>query len=156
MTDCVGCGFCCIKTPCHVAMRLYPGVKHCPQLQWNGSRYVCGLMILADPLGAEYRKQLYAGAGCCCTLNDWRRDVKKREVELNRTVINPIPEIMQIFLKCLAGNFVGGDLIKLTIYRMADILEKKGYAEDEIRSICMGIEHTFSENRHSFIKDFMG
>lgn len=156
MAECVGCGFCCIKTPCHVAMRLYPGVKHCPQLQWEGSRYICGLMTLQGDLGADYRKQLYAGDGCCCSLNTWRRDVKQREIQLNRTSVNPIPEIMQIFLKCLSSNFMSGDLISLTIHHMASILDKKGYAEDEIENICKGIQHCFTQNRHSFMKDFMG
>ena len=156
MAECVGCGFCCIKTPCDAARRLYPGVKVCPQLQWHGDRYMCGLMMIAGPLGDDYRRELFAGSGCCCALNSWRKYVKKREPQLNRTHINPIPEIMQVFIKCLAGEFMSGDKIKLTVHQMSSILKDKGYAEDEIDSISNGIYHIFDQNRSSFMRDFMG
>lgn len=156
MAECVGCGFCCIKTPCDAARRLYPNVKVCPQLQWHGDRYMCGLMLIAGPLGDDYRRELHAGAGCCCALNSWRKDVKRREPQLNRTAINPIPEIMQVFIRCMAGEFMTGDKMKLATHHMACQLIESGYAEDEVESIKTGIMHIFNENRSSWMKDFMG
>lgn len=155
---CVGCGFCCIKTPCQVSMRLYPSVKYCPQLIWDDEkgRYFCGLMIIEGLIGEGYRKELYAGEGCCSSLNSWRNDVKKREPQLNRTCINPLPEIMQIFIKCLAGNFTSTTQIKIITSQMAEILLDKGYDENEIKNILTNIIHTFEENQSSFMKSFMG
>lgn len=156
MAECVGCGYCCIKTPCDAARRLYPGVKVCPQLEWHENRYMCGLMMIAGPLGDDYRRELFAGSGCCCALNSWRSDVKKREPQLNRTHINPIPEVMQVFLSCLGRQFMSSDIVSLTINHTASILKEKGYADDEIDNIVKGIQHSFSQNRSTFMEGFMG
>lgn len=156
MAECVGCGYCCIKTPCAVSIRLYPGAKKCPQLEWTNDRYTCGLMTLPEPLGADYRKELYANEGCCCALNSWRKDVKKREPELKRTSVNPLPEIMQIFIACLAQEFMSNDKMYLIVERMKSNLTEKDYAEDEITSIAKSCIHAFKENQNSFMKNFMG
>jgi hypothetical protein len=155
--ECVGCGYCCIKTPCEVSRRLYPTNQGpCPQLEWKDNRYFCSLMLISGPLGENYRKELHAGAGCCCGLNDWRKNVTKREVQLNRTAYNPLPEIMQVFIRCLAEDFMSSDRMILTLSQMASILEKDGYGKDEIKSIYNGCMHIFNENRSNFMKDFMG
>ena len=86
---CVGCGFCCITAKCSAGQRLYPSAKTCPALLWSDekNRYYCDLMSLPGNIGFEYRKELYAGEGCCAGLNSWRNDIK------NRTKINPEIEI---------------------------------------------------------------
>ena len=70
---CVGCGYCCKKRPCPLAMityRLEPGDK-CPELYWNGEKYRCGKAV-------EWGTALAIGAGCSSSLNSWRKDVRYR------------------------------------------------------------------------------
>lgn len=69
---CVGCGYCCILTPCVYSLAAY-GKLDCPALRWNGQRYVC------DHAG-DWRQELGIGAGCCSTLQTWRHDVRKRRI----------------------------------------------------------------------------
>lgn len=158
MTACVGCGYCCIKTPCDASRRLYGNVKECPQLLWdeNRSRYLCGLMIIGGLVGEGYRKELYAGAGCCCGLNSWRQDVRKRTGIEVSTHINPLPKLLQKFVVCLSKEFTSTDSMVLLLTRFASELKKDGYHEDEIASIYNNIVNIFNENRHSFTKGFMG
>lgn len=70
-SPCVGCGYCCIKVPCPLSVKLY-GKDDCPALQWDGERYRC-------TLAEEYHAALYIGAGCCAALNSWRWDVQNRD-----------------------------------------------------------------------------
>lgn len=68
---CVGCGYCCILSPCVYSLAKY-GELDCPALAWDGQRYRCGE-------AKEWGKQLGIGAGCCCScLNLWRHDVRER------------------------------------------------------------------------------
>lgn len=154
---CVGCGYCCTKTLCGAAVRLYPGAKICPQLQWSDEddRYFCGLMLIQGQLGEYYRKELYAGAGCCSGLNSWRRDVKKRSIA-DVSYDNPLSMEFQIFLRCFASQFVGSDSIQLILAQFKHELIKRDYTEENANFFCSKIAHTISENRHSFMKDFMG
>lgn len=157
ISECVGCGYCCMQTPCSIATRLYPGVRECPQLTWDerDQRYYCGLMLLSEPLGSYYRQELFAGAGCCSSLNSWRQDVKRR-TSTKGNHINPLPSLMQIFIKCLAGEFMSGDKMMLILAHMKNEMLKNQYDETEIDNIIERITYIFNENRHSFIKDFMG
>jgi hypothetical protein len=44
------------------------------------NRYVCTLML--DPVeGEKFRRELFAGDGCCAPLNCWRDDVRNRDDE---------------------------------------------------------------------------
>lgn len=156
MAECVGCGYCCIKTPCAASKRLYPSATKCPQLEWKEDRYVCGLMEISGPLGEQYRKELYAGEGCCCSLNSWRQDVKQRCVDLDRTNFNPLPELMQMFIVCAAQEFMSGDVIALLLNRFKLKLERKGYEEAEIDNIIKACMYTFKQNRSGFMTEFMG
>lgn len=73
---CVGCGYCCMKTPCWVAFRVYGySIKECPALLWDTARYIC-VLIRDHP---DIAKELYAGEGCCSRLNSWRKDVVRRD-----------------------------------------------------------------------------
>jgi hypothetical protein len=158
MANCVGCGYCCLKTPCDAARRLYPGATACPQLRWEeqANRYVCGLMTIAGTVGESYRQELYAGAGCCSALNSWRKDVKNRHHNISDPYQNPLPQIFQIFLKCWAQEFISSDSIALVLANYIRQLEKADYAEKEINIIKSHIAHCLKENRHSHIKEFMG
>jgi len=153
--DCVGCGYCCMKTPCDVARRLYPGVENCPQLEWYEDRYICGLMKLQEPLGSHYREILFAGAGCCCSLNSWRKDVKKR-TSVEGLWINPLPPIFQIFLNSLSKQFISGDQFALTVIDMKAQMIKMCYDKDETDNIIKSVVSALTENRSKFMKEFMG
>lgn len=155
--ECVGCGYCCMKTPCDASRRLYPGATICPQLFWVLDRYECGLMKISGLVGEGYREELAAGAGCCSSLNSWRKDVKKRmtfDARSNRYNIDPE---FQVFLKCWASEFVSSDVIQLTLAKMQhSLVEQKNYSEDEASVVIHQIIHHIEGNRHSFMKEFTG
>lgn len=70
--QCVGCGYCCLESPCALSMGIYGLRDKCPALFWNGEKYRC-------KLAEEFNSRLYIGDGCCSPLNTWRQDVKRRE-----------------------------------------------------------------------------
>ena len=154
---CVGCGYCCMKTPCDASRRLYSGATICPQLLWIDNRYECGLMKIPGMIGEGYRKELYAGEGCCSGLNTWRKDVKPRMVFDARSGTPNIDPEFQVFLKCWASEFVSSDIIELILAKMKrSLIEEKSYGEKEASVTVHIIMHHIQSNRHSFMKDFMG
>jgi hypothetical protein len=76
MFPCLGSGYCCLKAQCVASVRLHGVQERCPELQWDGTRYLCGLMLGEE--GEYYRRDLYAGAGCSSPLSGWRQDVRFR------------------------------------------------------------------------------
>ena len=71
---CIGCGFCCVNTPCPLAVKMYNlssfygGVTaSCPALSWNGKRHMCAN-------AEQYGGQLAIGEGCRASFNSWRRE----------------------------------------------------------------------------------
>ena len=154
---CVGCGYCCIKTPCDVSRRLYGGgITECPQLTWeeDDNRYSCGLMRIYGDVGRGYRKELYAGEGCCASLNSWRNDVQRRTGVSHQHA--PLPKLLQRFIGCLARQFVSGDVITLTTLSFIESLKKDGYSEEEITFIQNNISRIFKDNRSSISEEFLG
>lgn len=157
--SCVGCGFCCIKTPCDAARRIYGSVKECPDLIWNKdeNRYICRLMTLDGELGIKYRLELYAGEGCCCGLNSWRNEVKPRR---GRDLPQPTRYKMDVpfstFVRALSREFISKDDVYLSLMRMKSELEKNGFCEDEIESIIKEFIYHFNENISSQMSEFMG
>jgi hypothetical protein len=158
---CVGCGYCCIKTKCPAALRLYPNSKQCPQLIWNDedNRYYCGLMLLPGELGRLYRKELHAGTGCSSSLfNSWRKDIKRRDkkdVE-KLELVSPIDPKFQVFLRCLGSQIMSSDLIKLTVMTFVSDLTKMGYEESYAKFVGDNVLLYIKNNRHSFLKSFIG
>jgi hypothetical protein len=77
--SCVGCGFCCVKSPCPLAVKLYDlssfyggATLHCPALSWNGERHICANAV-------QFGEELKIGKGCRNPLNLWRReDIRSR------------------------------------------------------------------------------
>lgn len=155
--DCLGCGYCCTKTPCGAAVRLYPGARICPQLQWDedAKRHFCGLMLISGQLGELYRKELYAGEGCCSSLSGWREDIRERSVA-EVSYDNPLSFEFQIFLKCYASEFISSDAVSLTLEKFKHELMKRNYTEKNADFFVSQIVHTIGQNRHAFMKDFMG
>lgn len=157
--SCVGCGWCCIVNPCAAALRLNPHIKKCPYLLWKKEekKYRCDLMLFPGPLGEEYRKELHAGAGCSSTLfNDWRDDVKERDLIDRNSDWNPIDPVFQTFIKCLSNNFITSDTIFLTLSQMKADLKNKTYTDREIEHISKSIIHMFKQNKNSYAEEFMG
>ena len=78
MSDCVGCGYCCLTAPCACGWTSVwePG-GGCPHLVWNGERYLCERAI-EGPGASDFRIALAIGEGCCSSLNSWRQDVRYR------------------------------------------------------------------------------
>jgi len=71
---CVGCGFCCKKTPCMAAYKEGATEAPCPFLESDSVRHWCGLIRQASPeIASKLRAGLYVGAGCCSNLNSDRR-----------------------------------------------------------------------------------
>jgi hypothetical protein len=70
---CVGCGYCCIKSPCNTFMthstHTFTKWRGCPGFRWDGTRHWCGLMLKDEKL----KEQEHVGKGCCSSLNSWRR-----------------------------------------------------------------------------------
>lgn len=71
---CVGCGYCCIKSPC--VKSVLNDYGYCIYLFWGvtSNRYLCSKGIL-DHL---FFKEASMGEGCCSNLNDWRKNVIQR------------------------------------------------------------------------------
>lgn len=157
MADCVGCGYCCIKVPCGVALRLHGnGIEKCPSLSWNGTRYVCGLMIGPDSISKRYRDELHAGAGCCSSLNSWRRDVKpRREQDEPLRKKNPVSLEMQVFVRALSGNFISGDAIWLACNNFKREMVKRGWREEDAREYANQLLNVFRGNVTEFEEGFM-
>ena len=159
VAECVGCGYCCMKAPCVASARLYPGAKHCPQLVWSDDlgRYRCHLSMLPGSVGERYRNELSIGAGCCSSLNSWRRDVKRRDVVEGAQVSNPLPLEFQLFLGILGNQWISGDVLALTLMALRIRLQSDlCYTGEEAANYIKHIERLFNENRKSSIQDFMG
>lgn len=152
-------GFCCIKSPCWVSLRIYGGAStECPALKWDENRYICELMV-KGPRKDEYKDELYAGKGCCCGLNDWRKDVKpRREKDIPKpTVVKyNMDKAFQAFVLAMSREFISGDMMFLTCMGMAKILKKSGTPPEEIEAILREIDHIRKQNRSRFMDEFMG
>jgi len=145
-----------MKTPCDASRRLYAGATLCPQLFWTDERYECGLMKIGGLVGEGYRKELYAGAGCCSSLNSWRKNVKPRMTFNARSNMHTLDAEFQVFLKCWASEFISGDVITLTLAKMKTaLIELNNYGEEEANVTITTILHNINSNRHSFMKGFM-
>jgi hypothetical protein len=82
-TPCVGCGYCCHKRPCGLAIsRMKPEEEHCPFPTYHDGRWWCGLIEqAATPEEREELMQaLYIGVGCSSSLfNQDRKNIPTPE-----------------------------------------------------------------------------
>ncbi len=157
--DCIGCGFCCTKAKCAAGQRLYGGADMCPALLWDdkAQRHVCDLMQLPSGLGELYRKELYAGEGCCMNLNSWRREpLKDRTLKEADPFVNPIPPIMQKFLAALGREWISGDKITLMSWTFASMLQDDGMSEEEAKATANRCIYYIKNSRSSVVEEFMG
>lgn len=159
MADCVGCGYCCIKVVCFVAQRLHgSGLTECPYLEWNGKRYACTLVMGEGTITATYRKELSIGAGCCSSLNSWRRSVvPRRGKDLPTYKPVEIPKELQVFARALAGQFISSDAIHMTLISFtARLISEEGWSEEQAVDCSNRLRAYLREQRHSYEDDMMG
>jgi len=160
---CVGCGYCCIKSKCVAAVRLYPSAKMCPQLTWSNkdNRHYCGLMLVGGLVGAAYKRELAAETGCSSSLfNSWRKDIKNRTQDQINSLeyVSPINKEFQIFLYCLGSEpFISSDPIKLITAHFIRELQDLGYYDkSEAEKIGKIVLSYVESNKRSMFKSFMG
>jgi len=147
-----------MQTPCEASRRLYKTADICPQLLWDDERkrYFCGLMQLPGNIGFEYKKELYAGAGCCSNLNDWRKDVKNRSRGALSYDYPAIPAMFQAFLKAYGSEpFLGEDSISLLLGSYQAELKKLNYSDKETEHILKSVVHYITSNKSSMFKGFV-
>jgi hypothetical protein len=114
-------------------------------------------MKIGGLVGEGYRKELYAGEGCCSSLNSWRQDVKPRNTFDARSNYHVLDTEFQVFIKCLASQFISSDVIFLALGHMKTVLmEQKNYSDEESNITIGLIAHHMKSNRSSFTEDFMG
>jgi len=157
--ECIGCGFCCRKAPCQIAQRIHgSGITECPELQWNGSRWICGAVHRArGPLADQYRRELAIGAGCCCGLNDYRqRGYPPTPEELAPVVgFDPIPRWVQFFIGQLGRNMVSPDVIYLILLSLRKrIADEEG--DERANFVVREIVRCFNGQRSEFDTGFIG
>jgi hypothetical protein len=142
---CVGCGYCCRKAPCVAAARVYGnGLKSCPALSWDGSRYWCKLCQVKGKVGADYGRELSVGEGCCCGVNSDRQHIPPPAAD----VVPQVPQELVAVLRALGGEFMSSDALYLAMRRAEGILKRPGFA-----AYCLTI---ITENRAKSTGEFMG
>lgn len=157
--DCIGCGYCCRKAPCSMAMRIHGShITSCPELKWNGTRWICGAIDRAvGPLADLYRKELAIGEGCCSSLNTFRmRGYPPTPEEVTiPDKYEALPSWVQIFMKALANNFINPDALYLSLMAAhAEIADKvnENYADFVVKEL-----HRFYCGQRSHdSQEFMG
>jgi len=164
--ECVGCGYCCIKATCVVGARHYGETKPCPALEWDEvqSRHTCSFCTYGDKFVDvqvdHYRQELSVGAGCCMSLfNTWREDIRDRtKVVLEGSLANPLPSMLQMFLKCLGAesSWMSPIILENTADRFKMELQLEGYDEETAKVLVNWIWRCLHQNRSNMMDDMMG
>ena len=151
---CVGCSYCCRKSPCQIARRVFGPVTECPALVWSETkeRWFCDLCLKPGEIGARYREELYVGAGCCCSLNSDRQNIPRPK---DKTPANPISRDCQILLRQFGKNamFINSDLLAMVLLGAAKelgeewkkaavkaLLENRDYRANEFQGPLREVE----------------
>jgi len=159
--ECVGCGYCCIKATCSAGQRLYGETRPCPALRWDEveNRHFCKLCEFGGILGETYREELAVGAGCCMSLfNEWRENLQDRtKVVLEDSLVNPLPSIFQMFLKCLgAERMLSPDLMSFVFSRFVMELQLDGRDEKTAKVVARWAYRCMHQNHDGSMDSFMG
>lgn len=147
--ECVGCGFCCRKAPCWVAVRIWgKGLEKCPALKWDEQekRYWCDLCKKPGQMGSDYRRELEAGEGCCCGLNTDRQNIPPPEPKMEMYQLQPETAIL---LRCIAHQFCSPEVLHLALIEA----ERHYKLGPEFKKAALAI---LKENTPSFMEGFMG
>jgi len=97
MGDCVGCGYCCKKAPCAIAVELFRlrPQDHCPALVHHDGRYWCSLVENAKPEDQKRIKEDMAiGAGCSSSLLNTVRDDQVKKMEGRAKLLEAIQKTL--------------------------------------------------------------
>lgn len=161
MKDCIGCGFCCRKAKCALGVRLYPNHSGpCPELIWKEERWVCGAYYRSlGSLRERLHKELAIGAGCCCSLNDYRRTnhiPTPEELMIESGAARKLDVVFIEFIRSLSGQMLSGDVFALACYSLNKKLQQRGFNKNDIDLIIKEIKYNFFENRSKQISNFMG
>ncbi len=161
--DCIGCGFCCVKTTCMAGLENYDSSRPCKGLVWDDfeTRHYCKLCRGDNQPAYFYRKHLHVGAGCCAGLNSWRREPLQ---DRTKTILDgasgllqsPIPEVMQHFLTAMGREMISGDLISMMIMNYKKLLINAGYDEDTANIYSKYTMTYIKQNRSKRTEEFMG
>lgn len=143
--SCVGCGFCCKKAPCSLALRIFGNVTECPMLIWdeNAHRYWCDACRKGGEVGARNRVELYIGEGCCCGLNSDRNNIRPPE----KATSNILSREAQILLAAIGREWISGDEIYFILERC-----KEKLGEEWVKAAA----HLIQEQKSSSISNFVG
>lgn len=160
---CVGCGFCCIKAPCELAVGIYGnGITECPALVWSKEkgRYLCDLVGKGNLVSALNEKRLYIGDGCCCGMNSWRNEViPRREKDMEAAGLPmSLPPIFQLFLAGLGKEWtISGDKLFFVFSNFRALLIKNmGYSHEDATEIANLAIHYTTQSRSGKFDSFMG
>lgn len=156
ISECVGCGWCCIKTQCGVSLRLHGKQNRCPELIWSidENRYFCRLMTFETSLSDAYKKELYAGEGCCASLNSWRRDIRNRDEAKEENFA--LDTVLQIFVASLGREFISSNVILFALISTEAELKERGYTPEQAKVAVNQVMHIFNQNRSAMANSFMG
>ena len=89
-------------------------------------------------------------------LNSWRFAPIQDRTKIEEVQKNPIPKVMQIFLKSMGSEMMSGDKIWLICSSFAHELMKHDYTEEEavkIANLCKGY---IRNHRSKITENFMG
>jgi len=145
-----------MKAPCIASRRLYPNATICPELYWDGEKHRCHLMEIEGIIGENYRKELYAGQGCCCNLNTWRKEEIINRLPQEKSGVIVLDEKFQKFLLSLGRQFMSGDAIYLTIKDFQKQLMDDGYSENSVKEIGKAVFHLVKQQKSNFMEGFLG
>lgn len=144
---CVGCGFCCKKAPCSLAVRVFNATDSCPMLVWDEEqhRYFCDACRKPGEIGARYREELYIGEGCCCGLNSDRQNIQPPIT--SHKVANPMSHDAQVLLAAVAKQWISSDVFYFILR----------YCQDKLGTDwANAAANLVDEQRSSQTKNFMG
>ena len=115
-------------------------------------------MTIPGLLGEQYRTELFAGLGCCSNLNSWRREALQDRTKLPQKldIINPIPSIMQKFLKALGSQWISGDSLYLACAHFESLLVQDGMSKNEARATANKALRMLSNHRSGMADQMMG
>lgn len=109
-----------------LAQRVYGNVDKCPALEYDGTRYWCG--IIKDPvIGEGHKEELAIGAGCCCTLNSDRLNIPQPKPEDKVKMTYTLSADAQALVTAMANDwFASPDQMWLIFKRAEDLTGKVG------------------------------
>ena len=137
IAQCIGCGYCCRKAPCAMAVRIYGRslTGPCPELVYHDDRWWCRAIENArGPLRDHYEQDVAIGGGCSSSMFNQDREhiptpfeIEKR-AELSGQVEGPLDykRAFEIVCKQISGQFMlSGDGLWLVMHELETKMGKR-------------------------------